>query len=30
MKKVDNLLVDRFMLEEVKEHQRIATAAYYD
>ena len=26
----DNLLVDRCMLEEVKEHQRIAAAAYYD
>ena len=26
----DNLLVDRYMLEEVKEHQRTAAAAYYD
>ena len=26
----DNLLVDRCMLEEVKEHQRTAAAAYYD
>ena len=26
----DNLLVDRYMLEEVREHQRTAAAAYYD
>ena len=26
----DNLLVDRCMLEEVKEHQRTASAAYHD
>ena len=26
----DNLLVDRCMLEEVKEHQRTAAAANYD
>ena len=26
----DNLLVDRCMLEEVKENQRTAAAAYYD
>ena len=26
----DNLLVDRCMLEEVKEHQKTAAAAYYD
>ena len=26
----DNLLVDRCILEEVKDHQRIAAAAYYE
>ena len=26
----DNLLFDRYMLEEVKEHQRTAVVAYYD
>ena len=25
----DNILFDRFMLEEVKEHQKAAAAAYY-
>ena len=30
MRTADNLLVDRCMLEEVKEHQRTVAAAYYD